>query len=181
VHDVGERTAAVLAAELRDRAEGAAHVAALGNLHVRVGHAGGEQSRRLRVVEITGRRRRRPVAPVVGLAHEIDDALEPRRAQDGVDLRHLALDLEAVALRETAGDDQRRAASALLELGQLQDRVDRFLARAVDEGARVDAESVGILGALSWIDAWTLTLLSLMRRTISLAFSVGIPCWSVIF
>jgi hypothetical protein len=71
------------------------------------------------------------------------------RSHDAVDLRHLLHDLEPVALGETPGDDQRATAPVLLELGRLQDRVDGFLARAVDEGAGVDDDALGVLGALA--------------------------------
>src|SRR5882724_6814598 len=248
--DVAQRTAAMLAAELWNGAEGAAHVTALGDLHVRVRHPRREQARRGRIVEIAGRGRRRPVLAVGGLADEVDDALEAGGAQDGVDLRHLLQDLAAIALGEAAGDDQRAAGPALLELGQRENRVHGFFARAIDEGARVDDEAFRLLGALddrmagggetaehqlgvdlvlrtaqrgevdfhivrrlskliaipkslsrtsfitacrssrllpemrtlsSWMEAWTLILLSFTRRTISLAFSIGMPCCSAIF
>src|SRR5262245_51944246 len=147
-NDVAQWPAPMLAAKLRDRAEGAAHVAAFGDLHVRVRNFPREQPRRGRVVQITRRGGRRPVFTVRRLAHEIDDALEPRGAEDRIDLGHLLQDLAAVALRQAAGDDQRAAAAAPLQLGELEDGVDRLLARAVDEGARVHDHAFGVLGAL---------------------------------
>src|SRR5207249_9966072 len=45
-----------------------------------------------------------------------------------------------------ARDDERTAAARLLEPRELEDRRDRLLARAVDEGARVDDEALGVLG-----------------------------------
>src|SRR5438034_1369362 len=248
--DVVQRAAAVLAPELRNRAEGAAHVAALGDLHIGVRDLRREQPRGGGVVEVAGWRRRRPVLAVGGLADEVDDALEAGGAQDRVDFRHLPEDLTAVALGEAAGDDQGAAHAALLEPGEGEDRVHRLLARAVDERARVHDEALGLLGALddrmagggqapehqlgvdlvlgtaqrgevdlhrvrrlskliaipksfsrtsfitacrssrllpemrtlsSWMEAWTLILLSFTRRTISLALSIGMPCWSAIF
>src|SRR5436189_1197440 len=248
--DVVQRAAAVLAPELRNRAEGAAHVAALGDLHIGVRDLRREQPRGGGVVEVAGWRRRRPVLAVGGLADEVDDALEAGGAQDRVDFRHLPEDLTAVALGEAAGDDQGAAHAALLEPGEGEDRVHRLLARAVDERARVHDEALGLLGALddrmagggqapehqlgvdlvlgtaqrgevdlhrvrrlskliaipksfsrtsfitacrssrllpemrtlsSWMETWTLILLSFTRRTISLALSIGMPCWSAIF
>src|SRR2546422_863336 len=248
--DVVQRAAAVLAPELRNRAEGAAHVAALGDLHIGVRDLRREQPRGGGVVEVAVWRRRRPVLAVGGLADEVDDALEAGGAQDRVDFRHLPEDLTAVALGEAAGDDQGAAHAALLEPGEGEDRVHRLLARAVDERARVHDEALGLLGALddrmagggqapehqlgvdlvlgtaqrgevdlhrvrrlskliaipksfsrtsfitacrssrllpemrtlsSWMEAWTLILLSFTRRTISLALSIGMPCWSAIF
>ncbi len=126
-HDVGQSPAAVAAAKLRDRTEGAAHVAALGDLHVRVGHARREQTGGGRVIEIAGRGRRRPVVTASGLAHQVDHAMELRGAEDAVDLGNLAQHLPAVALGQAAGDDQGPTAPLLLELGQLEDRLHRLL------------------------------------------------------
>src|SRR2546425_82961 len=144
--DVRERTAPVTAAELRDRAEGAAHVAPLGDLHVGVRYLRGEEARCRRVVEVARRRRGRPVVAVRRLTDEVHDAREVRGAEDPVHFGHLPKDLAAVALREAAGDDEASAAPPLLQSRQLQDRRDRLLAGAVDEGARVDDEALGILG-----------------------------------
>src|SRR6185436_15772913 len=147
-HDVGQRPTPVTAAELWNRAEGAAHIAPFRDLHVRIGHAAGQQPWCGRVVEIPGRRRARPVLTAGRLADQIDDAREVRGAEDAVDFRHLLEDVATVALSEAAGDDERAAGALLLQLRELQDRVDRFFARAVDEGAGVDDEALGIFGAL---------------------------------
>src|SRR5881628_883379 len=144
--DVRERTAPVTAAELRDRAEGAAHVAPLGDLHVGVRYLRGEEARCRRVIEVARRRRGRPVVAVRRLTDEVHDAREVRGAEDTVHFGHLPKDLAAVALREAAGDDEASAAPPLLQSRQLQDRRDRLLPRAVDEGARVDDEALGVLG-----------------------------------
>ena len=147
-HHVGEGPAAVASPELGDRAERAAHVASLGDLHVRVRHLRGQQPWRACVVEIAGRRRRRPIVAVGGLADELDDRRQVRRAEDAVDLRHLAHDLRAVALGQAAGHDEGAAAPLLLEPRQLEDRLHRLLARAVDERAGVDDQTLGVLGLL---------------------------------
>src|SRR5262249_61158604 len=57
-------------------------------------------------------------------------------------------DAAAVALGEAARDDERPAGALLLQLRELQDRLDRLLARAVDEGAGVDDEALRVLGPL---------------------------------
>ena len=57
-------------------------------------------------------------------------------------------DVAAVALGEAAGDDQRAARAPLLQLRQLEDGLDRLLARPVDERAGVDDEALGVLGPL---------------------------------
>src|SRR5262245_944830 len=141
---VGQRPAPVTAPELRNRAEGAAHVASFGDLHVGVGDAARQEARRGRIVEITRRRRGGPVVAAGGLPDQVDDPREVRGAEDSVDLGHLAENVAAVALGEAAGDDERAARAALLQLGQLEDRVDRLLAGAVDEGARVDDDALGV-------------------------------------
>src|SRR2546422_3191802 len=71
-----------------------------------------------------------------------------RSAEDRVDFRHLREDLAAVALGEAPGDDQRAAPAAALELGELENRGDRLLPRAIDERARVHDDALGVLGAL---------------------------------
>ena len=144
---VPDGAAAVAAAELRDRAERAAHVAALGDLHVGIGRARAEEARRGRVVEIARRRRGHPVLPAVGLVHEVHDAVQLGGAEDGVDFRDLGEDVLPVALGEAAGHDERAGAAPLLQLGQVEDGVDRLLAGAVDEGAGIDHQALGGLGA----------------------------------
>ncbi len=66
-------------------------------------------------------------------------------AERGVDLRDLLAQLGVVALREAAGDDQSLRPAQLLLAGHLQDRVHRLLLGAVDEGAGVDHDHVGLL------------------------------------
>ena len=146
--DVVHGAAPMLAAELRDGAKGAAHVAALGDLHVRVGQARGQKPRRVRIVEVARRCARHPVAAAVGLIHELDNAVELGRAQNGVDLGNFLQDLAAIALGETAGHDEGARLPSLLQLGELEDGIDRFLARPVDEGAGVDDQALGALGLL---------------------------------
>ena len=65
-------------------------------------------------------------------------------AEDRVDLRNLRAQLVAIALRHAAGDDEALALAVLLELGHLEDGVDRFLLGLVDERAGVDDEHVGV-------------------------------------
>ena len=60
---------------------------------------------------IVNARGEEPIVTTGRLAHEVDDAWKIRRAEDAVDLRQLAHDVGAVALCETAGDDQRAAAA----------------------------------------------------------------------
>ena len=69
-------------------------------------------------------------------------------AGDEVDLGQRVAQLVAVALRHAAGHDE--AGAAAPALGQAQDRVDRLLARRLDEGARVDDDEVGGVGVGRW-------------------------------
>ena len=68
------------------------------------------------------------------------------RTEHGIDLRNLRLELLAIALGETAGHDQPRAAAVLLVLGHFENGVDRFLLRLVDERARIDHKDVSRFG-----------------------------------
>ena len=67
-------------------------------------------------------------------------------AQDQVDLGDLVLQRVLVALAEAAGDDQQLAAAGFLVLSHLEDRVDGFLLRALDEAAGVHHQDVRLGG-----------------------------------
>ena len=63
-------------------------------------------------------------------------------ADAGVYFRYLAPKLFAISFYETARDDQPFEIAGLFELGHLKNRVNRFLARRIDEAARVDDQHV---------------------------------------
>ena len=70
------------------------------------------------------------------------------QTHEGIDFRQLFGQLGGKALRHAAADDQplpRPAAREPAVLMRLEDRLDRFLLRGVDERAGVDDEHVGIL------------------------------------
>ncbi len=77
-----------------------------------------------------------------------EDVFEFAGADDGVHLGDVLLDLGAIALDETAGDDEflRAASGGGLVLRHFEDGIDRFLFGGVDEGAGVDDDDVGIGG-----------------------------------
>ena len=172
-----DRPAAVLAAQLRDDAEGAVVVAALGDLHVGVVLRRGQDARRRRrrrgrsaarvsattasrcraatcadrpsaAVAVERHRRRRPAAPGRradgAVSMRADDRLDLAGAEHDVDLGDLGLQLVAIAFGQAAGHHQLLAAAVGLVLGQLEDRVDRFLLGPVDERAGVDHQHVGL-------------------------------------
>ena len=140
VDDRIRRAAAVRAAQRRDDAERALVVAAFGDLHVRVVTRRREHARRARVVDVCGTgvagirdsgfgirerrigiRSRRFAGPdeMERSRHErpvdrADDLRHLARAQHGVDLRDLFLQLVPIALRHAAGDDQPLARAVLL-------------------------------------------------------------------
>jgi hypothetical protein len=60
-----------------------------------------------------------------------------------IDLRNRFLQIAAILLDHAAGDDEPLDA-APLPLGNLENRVDRFLLRRVNESARVDDDDVGL-------------------------------------
>ena len=68
------------------------------------------------------------------------------RAEEVIDLGHLRAELGRVALREAARDDELLAGAELLQLGHLEDRVDRLLLGLADEAARVDDDDLGLVG-----------------------------------
>ena len=61
-------------------------------------------------------------------------------------LSSTTMELLAISLRQTARDHEPAARARLLVLGQLQNRVDRFLLRLVDERAGVDDEDICVRG-----------------------------------
>ena len=77
--------------------------------------------------------------------HRVDDLRHFARAEHDVDFGDQLAQLVAIALGQAAGDDEAAAGAGLLVLGELQDRVDRFLLRLVDEGAGVDDQHVGFV------------------------------------
>ena len=74
------------------------------------------------------------------------DLLDFVGADDGVDFRHLALDLIAIALDQASRHDQLFCPADLLVLGHFEDGVDRFFFGRIDEAAGVDDEHVGLIG-----------------------------------
>ena len=82
--------------------------------------------------------------PAQRVLEDLRDVLELAGADERVDLGQLLGQLGAVALGQAAGDDQRADRAALLLVGQLEDRVDRLLARARDERAGVHDRDVRV-------------------------------------
>ena len=144
--------AAVAAAQRRDDAEGALVIAPFSDLDVRVMPGRGEHPRCLGVVHV-GRRRAAGRGPSekgerrAARGREAGDGAHDLRhlagAEHGVDLRDLGTQLVAVALGKAPGHDQAAARAVFLVPRHLQDRINRFLFRRVDEGAGVDDEHVG--------------------------------------
>ena len=89
---------------------------------------------------------------VVGGAVEaggFEDGFELACAYYCVDFGDVGADLVAIALDQAAGYDETLGAAAVgyFVLDHLEDGVDGFLFGAVDEGAGVDDEDVGVFGA----------------------------------
>ena len=68
-------------------------------------------------------------------------------ADDRVDFGNVLLNLVAEALDQASGDDEFLGLAAGFVGGHLEDGVDRFLLRALDERAGVDDDDVGVFGA----------------------------------
>ena len=139
--DALHRAAAVAAADQRDRAVGAAVVAALGDLEVR------EVARRRKLAVAAQRHLfllREALRKAFHRAFDAGGDVAVRAdAEHAVHLGQLLVDLLAVALRETSRDDELLDAALLLERRKLEDLVDRLLLRALDEAAGVDDRDVG--------------------------------------
>jgi hypothetical protein len=78
----------------------------------------------------------------------VDDSRHFTRAKHRVYLWDLGLQLVTIALGKTTCDHQPTTPPRLLELGHLQDGVDRLLLRLVDERAGVHDEHVGGAGVV---------------------------------
>jgi len=65
-------------------------------------------------------------------------------AQEEIDFGHLFLQFLLIPLHETADRHDRLDPAGPLELRRLEDRVDRFALRRVDESAGVDEDDVGV-------------------------------------
>ena len=134
---------AVGPAELRDGAEAARVVAALGDLDVDGVSRAGEHPRDLMVVQIGGRSARGG-PPVATLAPDgVRHPPEVVESEEGVHLWQLLPELLRVALHETTCHYKPPTGSGLLEPGHLEDRVDRFFPGGLDESAGVDHEDLG--------------------------------------
>ncbi len=142
--------AAERAAILRDDAEAARVVAALGNLDVSEVARRGEHARRKVVVEIGDRGRSAGTVfrafAQCGAFAQCNDALELVGTHQRIHFRHLLADIAAVAFHQAAGDNQLSRAAGFLVLRHLQNGVDGFLLGGVDEAAGVHHQHVGVAG-----------------------------------
>ena len=128
---VGDRPRDEVAAQRRDDAEGAAVVAAFGNLQIGVVARRQLDALRRQQVEIGIMRRRRR------LVHRRHDALIGLRSGDGEHVRVLVADHVRLGA-EAAGDDDAAV------LGQrVADRLQRLVAGRIEEAAGVDDDQVG--------------------------------------
>ena len=76
-----------------------------------------------------------------------ENALQLSSAEYGVHFRNILLYFVAVALDQTARNNQLLGATRGLVLGHLEDGVHRFLLGGVDERAGVNDNDVGVFGA----------------------------------
>jgi len=76
----------------------------------------------------------------------LNDLRDFASTQDSINLGNLCAQLLAVPLGQAARHDQAAARAVLFVLRQLENRVDRFLFRGIDERAGVHDEHVGASG-----------------------------------
>ncbi len=136
--------AAELPAQLRNDAERAGMIAALGNFDVCGVARRGQQARRGVMVKECGRRGRGGVQIALD---GLEDAFELARADDRVHLWYLLADRVAIALHQAAGHDQAARPAKFLVLGHFEDGVDRLLLGGFDKAAGVDDDDVSFVGA----------------------------------
>ena len=145
--DLAHGAAAHLSADHGDGAVGAAVGAALGDLEVGHGVAGGDDALAAEeggFLVVEAGELRGFFLGFPGLVPRLDDgadrladAVDAAHAEDGVDLGELAEDLLAVAFGEASGDDDPAQGVVIFEPAEVEDVVDGFLFRAFDERAGV--------------------------------------------
>ena len=146
-HDGFKSAAAEFSAQLRNDAERAGMIAALGDLDVRGVPRRGENARRQVVIEVRRQgwpplRRTRNSPSTAARIFSISPV--PTTASTSGICSRMSV---AVALHQASGDDQFFGRAEFLVFGHFQNRVDRFLLRRLDEAARVDDEDFGFFGA----------------------------------
>ncbi len=134
--------AAELPAQRRDDAERARVIAAFGDLEIGGGARRRDQARQEIVLGLGFEVEPDRSAPGLDVVEQLGDARIRPGADDAVDLRNQTLQLLAVTLRQTTGDDQLLSAS--LACGVLEDHLRGFGLGRIDEGARVDHHGIGL-------------------------------------
>jgi hypothetical protein len=69
-------------------------------------------------------------------------------ADEGIHLRHLGFQFIAVTLDETPGDDETLRATFGFKPRRFENRVNRFLARRINEAASVDDKRIRFLACV---------------------------------
>ena len=171
LHDIRLTPAAMRAAHSRDDAKAARMIAPLGNLYIRKMIRRQAQTGRLerrdvirprvdvnqrltrlfsggfgRVAARFFRHLAKPRSAIADrLPHDVADLLDLVDAHERIHLRHQLGQLLPITLGQTTGDDQRLAAVGMLpKLRRLENRIDAFLLRSVDERTGVDNERIGV-------------------------------------
>ena len=142
-----DRLGGMLAPHLRDRAEGAGAIAALGDLEV--GHVPRRDPHPARVVEGAGGGGAKDAPLVAKAADEpfgrAGDLVPREDADHGIHSGQFGEQRLLLPLGETAGHDHAAGAARPLQVEHLVDRRIRLLAGGVDEGAGVHDHDVGAL------------------------------------
>ena len=137
--------AAVMAAQLRNDAERAIVVTALGDLEIGILLRRRQDAARLvqrdaDVIEAL------IFLPVQDLLRRVDNVVIRARAEHAVDLRHLVHDLLLIALGQTAGDEDLPDTALLFERAHRQNMVDGLFLGRIDEAAGVDNHQLRSIG-----------------------------------
>ena len=153
IADILDGAAAVGAADVGDGAEGAAVVAALGDLHI--GGVGGRRrdARRVLVIEQLVLACDDDAVSLERLLDGLHDAVPRACADDGIRLRHIIEELLPVALAEATCDDEAAAAAGLLVFRHVEDGRDRLLLGGLDERACIDDEDIRLRRLRRELDA----------------------------
>ena len=154
--DVRDRPAAVFAANLWNRAESTAIVAALRNLHICGIARRRHNARRILIVKRFVLTRKNNTLPFQRCFDRLHDAAPCARADDGICFRQFIKKILPIALPQTARNDETAAATCFLIIRHVENRRDGFFLCRLNEGTGIYNEDIRILRARRNLDAMLL-------------------------
>ena len=156
IADILDRAAAVITANIGNRAESTAVVATLGDFHIgRIARRGAD-TRRLLIIERLILARDNHALAFQRSLYCLHNAAPRARTYDGISLGDIIEQFLLVTLTETARDNQTAAAPGLLVLGHIEHRRDGLLLGRLDKGTRIDDKDISLCWLVRNLDTMLL-------------------------